>query len=86
MRGLRQVGLVLTLRFLVLMITYMVQPALEKLDQHEVTMTLGINRFVHWIPIIFGFVLSIAATVWLIVHYLKRGMPSQHPGGDGGFE
>ncbi|MDH3235003.1 MAG: TRAP transporter small permease [Alphaproteobacteria bacterium] len=85
-RGLRMVGLILTLGFLVLMITYMVQPALEKLDQHEVTMTLGINRFVHWIPIIFGFVLSIAATVWVIVHYVKRGMPSQHPGGDGGFE
>lgn len=85
-RLLRLIGLVLTLGFLVLMITYMLQPALEKLDQHEVTMTLGINRFVHWIPIIFGFVLSIAATVWVIVHYLKRGMPSQHPGGDGGFE
>ena len=85
-RRLRLLGLVLTLGFLVMMITYMVQPAFEKLDQHEVTMTLGINRFVHWIPIIFGFVLSIAATVWVIVHYMKRGMPSQNLGGDGGFE
>jgi len=85
-RRLRLLGLVLTLGFLVLMMTYMVQPALEKLDQHEVTMTLGINRFVHWIPIIFGFVLSIAATAWVVLHYLKRGVPSKNPGGDGGFE
>jgi len=88
---LRLLGLVLTLIFLALMITYMVQPALEKLDQHEVSMTLGINKFVHWMPIIFGFVLSIFATIWVIVHYLRHGVKS--PGAsshgtkiDGGVE
>jgi len=83
---LRLVGLVLTLVFLALMITYMVQPALEKLDQNEVSMTLGINKFVHWIPIIFGFALSIVATIWVIAHYLRHGVPSQGARGDGGIE
>jgi len=83
-RRMRLLGLFLTLGFLVLMMTYMVQPAFEKLDQHEVTMTLGINRFVHWIPIIFGFVFSIAATVWVIVHFVRLGVPSQNLGGNDG--
>lgn len=83
---LRLIGLVLTLVFLALMITNMVQPALEKLDQHEVSMTLGINKFVHWIPIIFGFVLSIVATIWVIANYLRHGVPRSGAHSDGGIE
>jgi len=84
--GLRLVGLVLTLGFLVLMMMEMVQPALDKLNDHEVTMTLGINRFVHWIPIIFGFALSIVATVAVLVHYLRHGVPKPAPLEDISFE
>jgi TRAP-type C4-dicarboxylate transport system permease small subunit len=83
---LRLLGLVLTLGFLVLMMAKMVQPAMDKLDQNEVTMTLGINRFVHWIPIIFGFALSIVATCWVLVHYLRHGVPKHTFDGDGGVE
>ena len=85
-RWLRLIGLILTLGFLIMMMTYMVQPAIEKLDQHEVTMTLGINRFNHWIPIIFGFALSIIATIWVIYHYLRHGSPSHPSMGGGGVE
>ena len=85
-RRLRLIGLILTLGFLIMMMTYMVQPAIEKLDQHEVTMTLGINRFNHWIPIIFGFAFSIIATIWVIYHYARHGMPSPPGLGDGGIE
>jgi TRAP-type C4-dicarboxylate transport system permease small subunit len=85
-RRLRLLGLFLTLGFLVMMMTYMVQPAIEKLDQHEVTMTLGINRFNHWIPIIFGFAFSIIGTVWVIYHYLRHGIPSHPSMDDGGVE
>lgn len=80
--GLRLVGLILTLAFLVLMMIEMIQPALDKLTDHEVTMTLGINRFVHWIPIISGFALSIVATVAVLVHYLRHGVPTSTPSED----
>ena len=76
------VGLILTLAFLVLMMIEMIQPAVDKLTDHEVTMTLGINRFVHWIPIIFGFALSIVATVAVLVHYLRHGVPTSTPSED----
>jgi len=38
-------------------------------------MTLEINRFIHWIPIIFGFVVSIFATIWVIYFYARYGAP-----------
>jgi TRAP-type C4-dicarboxylate transport system permease small subunit len=85
-RRLRLLGLFLTLGFLLMMMSYMVQPAIEKLDQHEVTMTLGINRFVHWIPIIVGFAFSIIGTFWVIYHYLRHGIPKRTSTDDGGVE
>lgn len=73
--ALRALGLVLAIVFLGMMTIYMLPQAMDKWEFHEVTMTLGINRFIHWIPIIFGFVLSIAGTVWVLVHYLRYGFP-----------
>lgn len=84
--GLRLAGLTLTIGFLVLMMIEMIQPALDKLNDHEVTMTLGINRFVHWMPIIFGFALSIVATIAVLVHYLRHGVPTSTPSEDISFE
>lgn len=73
---LRLVGLVLTLCFLVVVMSEMMEPALDKLTDGEVTMTLSINRFVHWVPIIFGFVLSIVATIWVFFYYIRNGVPT----------
>ncbi len=84
--ALRLIGLVLTLVFLVLMMIEMIQPALDKLIDREVTMTLSINRFVHWVPIIFGFALSIVATVWVLAHYLRHGVPTARQSEDKSFE
>ena len=72
---LRLIGLVITLGFLMLMMVQMVQPAMEKWDTGEVTMTLGINRIWHWVPIIFGFAASILGTIWVLVLYLRHGVP-----------
>ncbi|MHA1536182.1 MAG: TRAP transporter small permease [Alphaproteobacteria bacterium] len=83
---LRAIGLVLTLGFLMLMMWEMREPALEKLNQHEVTMTLGINRFNHWVPILFGFAFSILASVWVLIHYLRGGAPLHEPTGGGASE
>ena len=73
--ALRALGLVLALVFLVMMMVNMLPQAMDKWEFNEVTMTLGINRFVHWIPIIFGFAMSIIGTAWVLLHYLRRGFP-----------
>lgn len=72
---LRLMALVVTQAFLILMMVRMLEPALSKLDDGEVTMTLSINRFIHWVPILFGFALSILGTFWVFFHYLSRGVP-----------
>ena len=76
--ALRFFGLVLTLGFLIMMMSEMMEPALDKLEFEEVTMTLEINRFIHWVPIIVGFALSILATIWLIYLYARHGVPKDH--------
>jgi hypothetical protein len=58
-----------------MMTIYLMPQAMDKWQFHEVTMTLGISRFIHWIPIIFGFVLSIAGTVWVLFRYTRHGFP-----------
>ncbi len=73
--ALRFFGLVLTLGFLIMMMIEMIEPALDKFNEEEVTMTLEINRFIHWIPIIFGFVVSIFGTIWVIYFYARHGAP-----------
>jgi TRAP-type C4-dicarboxylate transport system permease small subunit len=73
--ALRALGLVLALVFLSMMMVNMLPQALDKWQFNEVTMTLGINRFIHWTPIIFGFALSIVGTAWVLFHYVKHGFP-----------
>ena len=72
---LRLMGLLLALAFLTMMMVNMIPQAMDKWQYSEVTMTLGISRFVHWLPIIFGFALSIAGTAWVTVYYLRHGFP-----------
>ena len=73
--ALRVIGLVLALVFLSMMIVTMLPQAMDKYQFNEVTMTLGINRFIHWTPIIFGFALSIVGTVLVLFYYLRYGFP-----------
>ena len=73
--ALRLIGLLLTLVFLVMMMVQMMPQAMDKWNYGEVTMTLSINRFIHWIPIIFGFAVSIIATAFVLVRYLRYGVP-----------
>jgi TRAP-type C4-dicarboxylate transport system permease small subunit len=73
--ALRLLGLLLTLAFLTMMMVHMIPPAFDKWQYSEVTMTLGISRFIHWMPIIFGFSLSIVGTAWVTVYYLRHGFP-----------
>jgi TRAP-type C4-dicarboxylate transport system permease small subunit len=72
---LRLSGLAVTLAFLILMMIQMIPLAMDKWEFSEVTMTLGIDRFIHWIPIIFGFAMSVAATAWVTLYYIRHGDP-----------
>jgi TRAP-type C4-dicarboxylate transport system permease small subunit len=73
--ALRFFGLILTLGFLVMMLVEMMEPAMNKYTETEFTMTLEIDRFIHWMPILFGFVFSIIATIWVIFLYARHGVP-----------
>jgi len=73
--ALRLLGLIVSLGFLVMMMVQMLPQAADKWNHGEVTMTLSINRFVHWVPIIFGFGMSIVGTAWVLVHYFRHGFP-----------
>jgi TRAP-type C4-dicarboxylate transport system permease small subunit len=73
--ALRLFGLIAALLFLAMTMIAIVPPAMEKFHSGEVTMTLSINRFYHWVPILFGFAMSIAASAWLLARHLRYGVP-----------
>jgi len=73
---LRMFGLVLTLAFLSFSAVTMIEPAWLKFNRGQTTMVLEIDLFYFWVPILFGFYLASAATLWLFVHRLIKGGPS----------
>jgi TRAP-type C4-dicarboxylate transport system permease small subunit len=74
-RILRMFGLMLTLAFLGFTAITMITPALVKYNREQTTLVLEIDLFYFWLPILFGFYLASAATLWLIVHRLIHGGP-----------
>ena len=74
-RILQIVGLTITLAFLTVTAVNMIHPAMVKFYRGQYTMVLEIDRFYHWIPILFGFFLSVAGTAWLLIHRLRGGGP-----------
>jgi TRAP-type C4-dicarboxylate transport system permease small subunit len=73
--ALRMFGLLMALGFLLVVFIPMVPQAMDKYRSVEVTMTLGIHRFNHWIPILIGFGGAILATLWVLGHYALYGTP-----------
>jgi len=71
--GLYILGLVMTLVFLVVTAYAMIEPAMLKYNRDQYTMVMEIDRFIYWIPILFGFYLAILGTIWLLVHRLRGG-------------
>jgi TRAP-type C4-dicarboxylate transport system permease small subunit len=74
---LRMFGLALTLAFMGLSAITMIEPASVKFNRGQTTLVLEIDLFYFWVPILFGFYLAAAATLWLLVHRLIRGSPSR---------
>lgn len=65
--ALRWIGTVLTLVYLVVMFSQMIEPARDKAEFGEVTLDLGIPKYIHWIPILVGTFFSaiaVAAILW----------------------
>ena len=71
-RYLRIFSALLGLALFALMIFEMLPAALEKYGSGEVTMTLSIDRFLHWLPILFCFSVSILALLWVCVDLLRN--------------
>jgi TRAP-type C4-dicarboxylate transport system permease small subunit len=63
---LRMFGLILTLAFLGCSAITMIEPAAAKFSRGQTTLVLEIDLFYFWIPILFGFYLASASTLWLI--------------------
>ena len=76
---LRMLGLVLTLAFLGGSAVTMIEPAWVKFNRGQTTMVLEIDLLYFWIPILLGFYLASAATLWLLLHRLSRGGASGPP-------
>ncbi|MFK7966845.1 MAG: TRAP transporter small permease [Burkholderiaceae bacterium] len=64
-RGLRLFAWLVAAGFIGASLYPMLPAALEKLYSAEVTMTLSIPRYIHWVPILLGFVFALAASLWL---------------------
>jgi len=64
---LKTLALLITLAFLGVCFVAMLPAAAVKYASWEVTMTLGIHRFVHWVPILFGFGGAFLATLWVLL-------------------
>jgi TRAP-type C4-dicarboxylate transport system permease small subunit len=70
--GLRWTGTVLTLAFLVLMLSQMIEPALDKIEFGDVTLELSIPKYIHWIPILLGVFFSALAVAAILVRNVLR--------------
>ena len=70
--ALRWIGTVLTLGFLVLMLSQMIQPAEDTVEFGDVTLGLSIPKYIHWIPILLGVFFSAIAVAAILVRNVLR--------------
>tara|TARA_R110000787_G_scaffold8897_4_gene30838 strand:+ start:332 stop:838 length:507 start_codon:yes stop_codon:yes gene_type:complete len=72
---LRWFGLLLTVGFLGISFFEAIQPALDKLAFGERAMSLDINRFWFWLPLLVGLALAALGGVLLGIQWMLRGQP-----------
>jgi len=63
---LRWTGGVLTFVYLAVMGWQMIEPARDKIDFGDVTLDLGIPKYIHWIPILLGTFCSAVAVALIL--------------------
>ncbi|MCC2098907.1 MAG: TRAP transporter small permease [Hyphomicrobiales bacterium] len=66
LRILKSVALLIVLFYLGATLYEMIPQAAEKYNSYEMTMTLGIHKFIYWAPILFGFAASFLAVLWVL--------------------
>jgi TRAP-type C4-dicarboxylate transport system permease small subunit len=71
--ALKLIGLALALGFLVLALTQMVAPALDRFRSGEGTMTLQLPRWWQAVPIMLGFAASAVAVLFVAARAIRRG-------------
>ena len=72
---LRWIGGVLTFVYLAVMGWRMIEPARDKIDFGDVTLDLGIPKYIHWIPILLGTfcsAIAVAAILWRDMRAARR--------------
>jgi TRAP-type C4-dicarboxylate transport system permease small subunit len=75
---LRWTGMILTLAFLVLMLSQMIEPAHDMIEFNDVTLSLSIPKYIHWIPILLGvFFSAIAVLAIMVRNFRRRGRAGQ---------
>lgn len=73
---LRWIGGVLTFVYLAVMGWQMIEPARDKIDFGDVTLDLGIPKYIHWIPILLGTfcsALAVALILWRDARAARKG-------------
>ena len=79
-RAMRWFGLILIIVFLAVSFFQSLPVALEKLEFGENTMSLDINRFWFWLPMLIGLGCAALAGVAVALLWLRRGPPDQGGG------
>jgi TRAP-type C4-dicarboxylate transport system permease small subunit len=80
-RVLRWIGLACTLVFMALTFYFTMDPALEKLRFGETSMSIGLNLFWYFLPVLIGLAFSAIATVLVALYWLRDGPPDLHTPG-----
>lgn len=82
-RVLRWVGLVLTIVFLGVSFWQAIEPAMDKIRFDEHALSIDINKFWFWLPLLIGLALATIAGILLAVSWILDGQTeSQAPHGD----
>lgn len=74
-RILRWIGLICSLIFLALVFYYTIEPALEKLRFGETSMSIDLNLFWYYLPVLVGLAFAMLATILIAVFWLRHGPP-----------
>lgn len=76
---LRWVGLVMTIIFLAVSFWQALEPALDKIRFNEHALSIDINKFWFWLPLLIGLALATIASVLVAVLWITHGQQENDP-------
>lgn len=76
---LRWVGLTLTIVFLAITFWQAIEPAFDKLRFGELAMSIELNKFWFWLPLLVGLALATVAAVLVAVRWIIYGQQASEP-------